>query len=241
MKNDFRDPTSIPSNLDDLKAYYEKEIASRDASITDLQHELLQKTKMCDDLLETIARLRAEKNGEGVKVGAMPKQERIVQETRKAEIKIGREPPVSVNTTDKRSSFKRAPQSESCIMTKKDQQKSHSGVDNKHVESVKGTHASSLPSSPTQAKKKFTVRVDKCEICTKSVYPMEKLVADGIVFHKVCLRCAECSKVLNLGNYAALEGKFYCKPHFKQLFMKKGNYDEGFGREQHKKKWEAKS
>ena len=40
-----------------------------------------------------------------------------------------------------------------------------------------------------------------------------------------------------LGNYAALKGKFYCKPHFKQLFAEKGNYDEGFGDEQHKKKW----
>jgi hypothetical protein len=43
-----------------------------------------------------------------------------------------------------------------------------------------------------------------------------------------------------LGNYAALQGQIYCKPHFKQLFKKKGNYDEGFGREQHKKHWEEK-
>ena len=40
-----------------------------------------------------------------------------------------------------------------------------------------------------------------------------------------------------LGNYAALQGKLYCKPHFKQLFKTKGNYDEGFGREQHKTQW----
>jgi len=40
-----------------------------------------------------------------------------------------------------------------------------------------------------------------------------------------------------LGNYAALKGVYYCKPHFKQLFALKGNYDEGFGHEQHKKKW----
>lgn len=41
-----------------------------------------------------------------------------------------------------------------------------------------------------------------------------------------------------LGNYAALQGKLYCKPHFKQLFKAKGNYDEGFGREQHKTQWD---
>jgi hypothetical protein len=27
------------------------------------------------------------------------------------------------------------------------------------------------------------------------------------------------------------------KPHFKQLFMLKGNYNEGFGTAQHKMKW----
>lgn len=41
----------------------------------------------------------------------------------------------------------------------------------------------------------------------------------------------------SLGNYAALQGDIFCKTHFKQLFRMKGNYDEGFGREQHKKKW----
>ena len=35
----------------------------------------------------------------------------------------------------------------------------------------------------------------------------------------------------------ALSGKYYCKPHFKQLFQLKGNYSEGFGEEQHKMKW----
>ena len=39
------------------------------------------------------------------------------------------------------------------------------------------------------------------------------------------------------GTYASLAGVIYCKTHFKQLFKTKGNYDEGFGREQHKKKW----
>lgn len=42
------------------------------------------------------------------------------------------------------------------------------------------------------------------------------------------------------GTYAALQGKIYCKAHFKQLFKMKGNYDEGFGREQHKTKWAKK-
>lgn len=43
-----------------------------------------------------------------------------------------------------------------------------------------------------------------------------------------------------MGNYAALHGKIYCKPHFKQLFKSKGNYDEGFGHKQHKELWNSK-
>lgn len=44
----------------------------------------------------------------------------------------------------------------------------------------------------------------------------------------------------SLGTFAALQGEFYCKPHFQQLFKSKGNYDEGFGRKQHKELWTSK-
>ncbi len=42
-----------------------------------------------------------------------------------------------------------------------------------------------------------------------------------------CFRCKECNKVCSLGGFAALKGEIFCKPHFKQLFKLKGNYDEG--------------
>ena len=44
---------------------------------------------------------------------------------------------------------------------------------------------------------------------------------------QACFRCLECNKPLSVGSYAALSGRVYCKPHFKQLFKLKGNYDEG--------------
>lgn len=69
---------------------------------------------------------------------------------------------------------------------------------------------------------------DVCVVCTKTVYPVEKCTADDKVMHKACLRCGHCKKLLSLGNYAALNGTFYCKPHFKQLFALKGNYTDGF-------------
>jgi len=59
---------------------------------------------------------------------------------------------------------------------------------------------------------------------------MEELKVEGEVFHKTCLRCSHCNNTLKLGNYASMDGVFYCKPHFKQLFASKGNYSEGFGK-----------
>uniref|UniRef100_A0A8C9CCD9 Xin actin binding repeat containing 2 n=1 Tax=Phocoena sinus TaxID=42100 RepID=A0A8C9CCD9_PHOSS len=80
-----------------------------------------------------------------------------------------------------------------------------------------------------------------CILCQKTVYPMECLVADRQSFHKSCFRCHHCNSKLSLGNYASLHGQIYCKPHFKQLFKSKGNYDEGFGRKQHKDRWNCKN
>src|SRR5664279_3205304 len=35
-----------------------------------------------------------------------------------------------------------------------------------------------------------------CHQCGKRVYPMEKITADEIVYHKTCFRCAHCNRVL---------------------------------------------
>lgn len=70
---------------------------------------------------------------------------------------------------------------------------------------------------------------------------MELLIADKQNFHKSCFRCEHCRGKLSLGNYASLHGRMYCKPHYKQLFKSKGNYDEGFGQKPHKELWNSKS
>lgn len=69
---------------------------------------------------------------------------------------------------------------------------------------------------------------------------MESLIADKQNFHKSCFRCEHCKGTLSLGNYASLHGRMYCKPHYKQLFKSKGNYDEGFGQKPHKELWNNK-
>ncbi|NXD06068.1 XIRP2 protein, partial [Nothocercus nigrocapillus] len=94
--------------------------------------------------------------------------------------------------------------------------------------------------SAKQAKKLQLQEQEICTLCQQRVYPMECLVADKQNFHKSCFRCHHCGSKLSLGNYASLHGQIYCKPHFKQLFKSKGNYDEGFGHKQHKELWNSK-
>ncbi|KAG7318781.1 hypothetical protein KOW79_017255 [Hemibagrus wyckioides] len=84
-----------------------------------------------------------------------------------------------------------------------------------------------------------TVR-ETCVACDKTVYPLEKLVANQQTFHNSCFRCTHCNTKLSLANFACLHGSIYCKPHFNQLFKSKGNYDEGFGHRPHKELWTAR-
>ncbi|KAA8585433.1 hypothetical protein FQN60_004127 [Etheostoma spectabile] len=86
----------------------------------------------------------------------------------------------------------------------------------------------------------FKTQKEVCSSCEKAVYPMERLVANNLVFHSTCFCCKHCNAKLSLGTFAALQGEFYCKPHYQQLFKSKGNYDEGFGRKQHKELWASK-
>lgn len=97
---------------------------------------------------------------------------------------------------------------------------------------------SSVSSDPPKATRKFRLPVrETCVACLKTVYPLERLVANELVYHNTCFRCSHCSTKLSLGNYASLHGNVYCKPHFSQLFKAKGNYDEGFGHRPHKELW----
>ncbi|KFQ75533.1 Xin actin-binding repeat-containing protein 2, partial [Phaethon lepturus] len=105
----------------------------------------------------------------------------------------------------------------------------------------KAVHSDRETAAPAKEVKKLQIQENEtCRLCQQRVYPMECLVADKQNFHKLCFRCHHCGTQLSLGNYASLHGKIYCKPHFKQLFKSKGNYDEGFGHKQHKELWNSK-
>lgn len=112
----------------------------------------------------------------------------------------------------------------------------------------KDESASSKKETPSSIASKFgktSLNTEKCEACKKTVYATEKTVIEEKegkkVYHKTCLKCAHCGVIVTLGNYASMQGIVYCKPHFKQLFAQKGNYDEGFGKEKASSKWEPQA
>jgi len=103
--------------------------------------------------------------------------------------------------------------------------------------SCNGPSQEQRPSGTKNKAPAWQVATPVCTACGEKAYSMESVVADSRTLHKKCFRCTECNKMLSLGSYAALEGDMFCKPCFKKLFRLKGNYAEGFGREQHKMKW----
>ncbi|XP_066300144.1 titin homolog isoform X2 [Branchiostoma lanceolatum] len=56
-----------------------------------------------------------------------------------------------------------------------------------------------------------------CFVCGKRVWPMEKLSADDVTYHRGCFRCQKCSCVLSLREYVAYNGNLYCRPHFFEI------------------------
>ncbi|KAH6755038.1 GATA type zinc finger transcription factor family protein [Perilla frutescens var. hirtella] len=83
---------------------------------------------------------------------------------------------------------------------------------------------SSSSQTPSRVSTMFSGTRDKCAVCKKTVYPLDKVTVEGEFFHKSCFRCAHGGCNLTTSSYAALDGILYCKPHFAQLFKEKGSY-----------------
>ncbi|KAG8382262.1 hypothetical protein BUALT_Bualt05G0058500 [Buddleja alternifolia] len=81
-----------------------------------------------------------------------------------------------------------------------------------------------LNKNPSKVSAFFSGTQDKCAVCKKTVYPLEKVTMEGEFYHKSCFKCAHGGCFLNTSSYAALDGILYCKPHFAQLFKEKGSY-----------------
>ncbi|XP_023244940.1 uncharacterized protein LOC106644885 [Copidosoma floridanum] len=104
-----------------------------------------------------------------------------------------------------------------------------------------GSQPAETPRAPKVKVNRFveiqTNCMDVCESCEKKVYPLEKVETNNKIFHKQCFRCLRCNCILRMDTFTLNNGKLYCIPHFKQLFITRGNYDEGFGVDPHKNKW----
>ncbi|XP_072759534.1 uncharacterized protein [Anoplolepis gracilipes] len=108
-----------------------------------------------------------------------------------------------------------------------------------------GSQNNESPRAPKVKVNRFveiqTTCTDVCESCQKKVYPLEKVETNNKIFHKQCFRCLQCNCILRMDSFTLNNGKLYCIPHFKQLFITRGNYDEGFGVDPHKNKWATNS
>lgn len=54
---------------------------------------------------------------------------------------------------------------------------------------------------------------DKCVVCGRTVFQMEKCNFDSSVLHRQCIKCSVCKRLLTIGNFVIAESKVYCKPH----------------------------
>ena len=67
---------------------------------------------------------------------------------------------------------------------------------------------------------------DSCFFCSKKVYVMERMSAEGKFFHRACFRCDYCNILLRLGSYVyhregRFAGKFFCIPHSTENALEK--------------------
>jgi len=63
---------------------------------------------------------------------------------------------------------------------------------------------------------------EMCFICSKTVYPTERIAPNSNVMHKSCFRCKECNSLLRIDAYCKNNGKFYCKPDYERLVKNAG-------------------
>ncbi|KAF8372171.1 tag-273, partial [Pristionchus pacificus] len=54
----------------------------------------------------------------------------------------------------------------------------------------------------------------ECAICSKTVYPVERVFVNKKLYHKDCFKCETCAKKLTATNYNCHEGAILCKVHF---------------------------
>ena len=67
---------------------------------------------------------------------------------------------------------------------------------NKSVKSQKPANNTSLLTTAPNQQTQASSLTDKCCVCDKIVYAMEKIEADKKVYHKLCFKCTSCNCTL---------------------------------------------
>lgn len=75
---------------------------------------------------------------------------------------------------------------------------------------------------------KIGTSAPKCPTCNKAVYHAEQVIALGMSFHKLCLKCKDCNKMLDSGNVVEHDQAPFCRPCHQKNFGTKG-YGYGVG------------
>ena len=75
---------------------------------------------------------------------------------------------------------------------------------------------------------KIGTSAPKCGTCQKSVYHAEQIIAMGRSFHKMCLKCRDCNKLMDSGSVVEHDEQPYCRACHQKNFGTKG-YGYGVG------------
>jgi len=54
-------------------------------------------------------------------------------------------------------------------------------------------------------------------MCAKTVYPTEKLLAFGNLYHNACFKCVKCGSKLRMDSSYQVDKKPYCKAHYTEV------------------------
>uniref|UniRef100_A0A914SD29 LIM zinc-binding domain-containing protein n=1 Tax=Parascaris equorum TaxID=6256 RepID=A0A914SD29_PAREQ len=58
----------------------------------------------------------------------------------------------------------------------------------------------------------------ECAVCSKIVYPVERIFANKCLYHNTCFKCFKCAKKLTPTNYNSHQGQLLCKVHYLEIF-----------------------
>ncbi|KAL1929445.1 hypothetical protein VTP01DRAFT_1583 [Rhizomucor pusillus] len=79
-----------------------------------------------------------------------------------------------------------------------------------------------LNTSYVPKKVNIQVQNDTCTKCGKAVYAAEMAMGAGNKYHKFCLKCSQCGKLLNSTNMVDKDFDLYCRGCYAQSFGPKG-------------------